>query len=296
VTGHDDHDELDEDPGARLRGARLLTAASANGWRVLGRAECATIAVPGGTLQVHPKTAAIFADLAARFHAEVEPLVWPGCWGYALRPIKGTDTYSNHSSGTSIDLNAPAHPQGVTAAKTFTAAQIAAVREIVASYHGVITWGGEWKLPSTDGMHFEVTEGTSVAAVDALAAALSGGAAPPPPAPAPVPAPAPGGPDLTGRGTALRGDVGNTGPRVAQLQAFLNRYAPAYSHLVVDRVWGPATTAVLAQFAHRSGIPSADGLNIGPKIAAALYAAGFDRTAAQARALAHLRRSPRAQQ
>jgi hypothetical protein len=90
--------------------------------------------------------------------------------------------------------------------------------------------------------------------------------------------------------------VGNTGPRVGQLQAFLNRYAPAYSHLVVDRAWGPATTAVLAQFAHRSGIPSADGLNIGPKIAAALYAAGFDRTAAQARALAHLRRSPRAQQ
>src|SRR5690242_21523477 len=33
----------DEDEGAGL----LLTAASANGWRVLGRAECATITVPG---------------------------------------------------------------------------------------------------------------------------------------------------------------------------------------------------------------------------------------------------------
>jgi hypothetical protein len=62
-----------------------------------------------------PETAAIFADLAARYHATVEPLVWPGCWGYALRPIKGTNTYSNHSSGTAIDLNAPAHPQGVAA-------------------------------------------------------------------------------------------------------------------------------------------------------------------------------------
>jgi hypothetical protein len=289
VTGHD---EGDEDRGARLRGARLLTAASANGWRVLGRAECATIAVPGGTLQVHPKAAAIFADLAARFHAEVEPLVWPGCWGYALRPIKGTDTYSNHSSGTSIDLNAPAHPQGVTAAKTFTAAQIAAVREIVASYHGVITWGGEWKLPSTDGMHFEITEGASVAEVDALAASL-GSSPPPAPAPAPTPAARPAA-DLTGRGASLRGDEGANGLRVAALQGFLNRYAPAYSRLVVDGAWGPATTKVLREFAHRAGIPSADGRNIGPKLAAALYAAGFDRTAAQARALAHVRRTPRA--
>jgi hypothetical protein len=270
---------------------RLLSAASANGWRVIGRAECATIAVPGGTLQVHPKTAAIFADLAARFHAEVEPLVWPGCWGYALRPIKGTDSYSNHASGTSIDLNAPAHPQGVPVAKTFSRAQLAAVRALVDSYHGVITWGGEWKPPATDGMHFEITEGATVAEVDALAAALAGPGRTPPPPPSPPPAPGPAGPDLTGRGAALRGDAGNTGPRIGQLQAFLNRYAPAYSRLVVDGVWGPATTAVLAEFAHRSGIPSADGRNIGPKIAAALYAAGFDRTAAQARALAHVRRN-----
>jgi hypothetical protein len=272
---------------------RLLSAASANGWRVLGRAECATITVPGGTLQVHPKTAPIFADLAARFHAEVEPLVWPGCWGYALRPIKGTDTYSNHSSGTAVDLNAPAHPQGVPAARTFSRAQLAAVRALVARYHGVITWGGEWKAPTVDGMHFEITEGASVAEVDALAASLGGA---PPPAPAPAPAAPAGftGPDLTGRGTGLRGDVGNNGPRVAALQAFLRDRYPLYAKgLASDGWWGPATTAVIAEFGHRSGIPSADGRNVGPKLAAALYAAGFDRTAAQARALAHRTRRSR---
>jgi hypothetical protein len=281
----EDHDE-------QLRGAALLTAASANGWRVLGRAECATITVPGGTLQVHPRTAAIFADLAARYHATVEPLIWPGCWGYALRPIKGSDTYSNHSSGTAVDLCAPAHPQGVPVAKTFTRAQIAAVRALVDRYHGVITWGGEWKLPDTDGMHFEITAGTSVDEVDALAASLTGST--PPPAPAPRP-PAPAGwtgPDLTGRGTTLRGDEGNNGPRVAEWQAFLRRYAPAYAgDLAADGWWGPATTAANAQFGRRSGIPSADGRNIGPKLAAAYYRAGFDRPAAQARALAHLRRN-----
>jgi hypothetical protein len=290
MTGPDDG----PDEGEELRGAALLTAASANGWRVLGRAECATIDVPGGRLQVHPRTAAIFADLAARYHDTVEPLVWPGCWGYALRPIKGSQSYSNHASGTAVDLCAPAHPQGVPVAKTFTKAQIAAVRALVDRYHGVITWGGEWRLPDTDGMHFEITAGTSVEAVDALAASLDAPAPPPPPAPTPAPAGFTG-PDLTGRGTALRGDVGNNGPRVQQLQAFLNRVFPAYSHLELDGWWGPATSAVLAEFAHRSGIPSADGLNIGPKLAAALFRAGLDRSAATARALAHVRRN-RAQQ
>jgi hypothetical protein len=280
------------DPDEEIRGAALLGAASDNGWRVLGRAECVNVAVPGGTLQVHPKTAAIFADLARRYHETVEPLAWPGCWGYALRPIKGSATYSNHASGTAIDLCAPAHPQGVAVGKTFTKAQIAAVRALVDRYHGVITWGGEWKLPATDGMHFEITEGASVAEVDALAASL-GSSPPPAPAPAPTPAARPVA-DLTGRGASLRGDEGANGLRVAALQGFLNRYAPAYSRLVVDGAWGPATTKVLREFAHRAGIPSADGRNIGPKLAAALYAAGFDRTAAQARALAHVRRTPRA--
>jgi hypothetical protein len=118
------------------------------------------------------------------------------------------------------------------------------------------------------------------------------------PSPRPVPAPAPvqgwTGPDLTGRGLALRGDHGNNGPRVGQLQGFLKRYAPAYAgRLVTDGWWGDHTTAILAEFAHRSGIPEADGRNVGPKIAAALYRAGFDRTAATARALAHVRRGAR---
>jgi hypothetical protein len=55
------------------------------------------------------------------------------------------------------------------------------------------------------------------------------------------------------------------------------------------------TAAVLREFAHRSGIADADGLNIGPKLAAALYRAGFERTlsAARARVLGHVNRSTR---
>jgi hypothetical protein len=279
-----------------LRGAALLTAASDNGWRVLGRAECATITVPGGALQVHPKTAAIFADLAARFHAEVEPLVWPGCWGYALRPIKGTDTYSNHSSGTAIDLNAPAHPQGVAATKTFSRAQITAIRALVDRYHGVITWGGEWKAPSVDGMHFEVTDGTSVAAVDALAASLGA---------TPSTRPRASSPAAAGAGRVHRPGPDRPRPvpaRRRRQQRPPRRAAAGLPPRPVPAVrQGPGRRRLVGPGHHRRhrrvraplGIPSADGLNVGPKLAAALYAAGFDRSTAQARALAHRTRRTR---
>jgi hypothetical protein len=51
---------------------------------------------------------------------------------------------------------------------------------------------------------------------------------------------------------------------------------------------------VLAEFAHRSGIASADGLNIGPQLAAALTRAGFERPlTARERVTGHLRRGTR---
>lgn len=114
------------------------------------------------------------------------------------------------------------------------------------------------------------------------------------PTPSPTPAGGWTGPDLTGRGMALRGAQGNNGPRVGQLQAFLRDVFPAYAKaLVADGWWGPATAGVLREFAHRSGIPEADGANVGPKIAAALFRSGFDRSAAQTRVLAHLARAAR---
>jgi hypothetical protein len=140
-------------------------------------------------------------------------------------------------------------------------------------------WSG-WRVytgPDPHVSHLHVSVSLEAARFDSTAGwgvFTSERPAPPPPPPAPA------GRDLIGRGDGLRGDVGATGPRVAAVQAFLNRYAPAYSHLVVDGVWGPATTGVLATFAHRSGIPEADGRNIGPKIAAALHRAGFDTAAA----------------
>lgn len=56
--------------------------------------------------------------------------------------------------------------------------------------------------------------------------------------------------------------VGSTGQLVSELQAFLNRVYPAYSSLVVDGDFGPATEAVVKEFQRRSGI-TADGI-VGP--------------------------------
>lgn len=270
--------------------------ASQNGWRVLDRAECVTIDVPGGQLAVHPRIAAIFADVALQWHRRVEPLQWPGCWGHAVRPIKGSTLYSNHSSGTAIDLCAPRHPQGVPVAHTFTPEQLAEVADLEARYRGVLTWGGRWTGSSVDGMHWEVTKGVSTTSIDALARRLAAGPTPPP-APPPTP-PAPvqwTGPDLRGTGAGLRGEQGANGPRVQAWQRWLNTHYPGYSALATDGVWGSKTTAVNRQFGHRSGIPSADGRNIGPRLAAAYFRAGLFRSlsAAQARAVGHVTRGAR---
>jgi hypothetical protein len=255
-------------------------SASQNGWRVLTRDQLATIDVPGGKLTCHPMWAPIFQDLAQQFHATVEPLVWPGCWGWADRPIKGSTTTSNHASGTAIDLNAPAHPQGVPASRTFTPAKIAAVSALLSRYHGLVVWGGTWDRPDTDGMHFEGRAGSTPEQVTALAATLAQHPAPTPP-PAPAPAPAPTGwtgPDLRGSGPLLRGEAGANGSRVQALQRQLADRYPAYRHargdLVDDGWWGDVTAGWLAEFGHRSGIPEADGANIGPKLALALWKAG----------------------
>jgi hypothetical protein len=105
-----------------------------------------------------------------------------------------------------------------------------------------------------------------------------------PPAPAPAPAEW-SGPDLAGVGPKLRGQAAgqpqgpqSNGPRVAALQGFLRRYAPAYAGgLEVDGWYGPQTAGVLREFAARSNVAGADGLNIGPKLALALWRAGFER-------------------
>jgi len=251
-------------------------AASQNGWRVITRAECTDVEVPGGVLPVHPEFAWLAWDCAHLWHETVEPLVWPGCWGWANRPIRGGTDTSNHASGTAWDLNAPAHPQGVPIAKTFSKQQLEAIDRLELRYFGVLRWGGRWSGKSVDGMHWEGQPGVTLEAVRTLTDALAEAPAPTPPPPTP---PAPtgwSGPDARGSGLGFRVEYGASGPRVQALQNFLRTRYPLYAKLLVCDGWyGNETARILAEFARRSAIRGADGRNVGPQIARALYVAGM---------------------
>ena len=99
------------------------------------------------------KAAPLLVGLATEFHKTIEPIDKGtlDCWGFAFRMIRGsTDSLSNHSSGTAIDLNAIKHPLGKR--NTFTDKQEIIIRQIAAKYG--CKWGGDWKR--ADEMHFEI--------------------------------------------------------------------------------------------------------------------------------------------
>ncbi len=102
-------------------------------------------------------TGFLLAVTALWFHERIERLdnaVWDD-WGWAVRPVRGqTSGYSNHSSGTAIDLNATRHPIGVSIKSTFTDTQIRRIHLRVMFMAGTVKWGGSWRRP--DGMHFEI--------------------------------------------------------------------------------------------------------------------------------------------
>lgn len=105
--------------------------------------------------------------VARRFHETVEPLIDGQCWGYEPRPIRGSTEWSNHASGTCIDLNSVGH--GLGASGTFSSAQVGAIRAILSACGGLVRWGGDYS-GRKDEMHFEING--SAVAVAGLAARL----------------------------------------------------------------------------------------------------------------------------
>lgn len=133
---------------------------SANGWKANDRSVIASYQLPGGKIALRAgDVSVVMLWCANRWHQTVEPLVWPGNWGYAERAVRGSSTtFSNHASGTAIDLNAPKHPLGKRG--TFTPAQVRAVRDILAFCEGTVRWGEDYKSRA-DGMHLEINAGAA---------------------------------------------------------------------------------------------------------------------------------------
>jgi hypothetical protein len=218
-------------------------ATSQNSYPANNKSLIHSVTVPGGTIAVRKGPAGdLLIWFATQFHQHVEALEWPGNWGYAERPIRGSSTVlSNHASGTAIDLNAPQHPLGSNPTSNFTTEQISTIRLLLGRMRGAIRWGGDYS-GRKDPMHFEVI--VSERRCQTILAELTGTT---------VPAES----LVTG---ALK--VGSKGPAVAALQGLLNRMFPAYSKLVVDGDFGPATETVVKEFQRRSGL-NPDGI-VGP--------------------------------
>lgn len=154
-------------------------ATSQNGWPLVEDSDCAPLTVAGVPIMRGVLKGDVWLILkwaAEQFHARVEPLRHPGCWGYNNRVIGGTKTWSNHASGTAMDLNAPQHNMGDDPTPGpgggYTKAQVAEIHQIEAESGGALVWGGDF-VRNPDGMHFEI--GRNKAAVARFADKLREG-------------------------------------------------------------------------------------------------------------------------
>ena len=102
----------------------------------------------GVRVSVHRDIANIVAYLlneTARRGYQLRPAE---CWGYANRPIKGTQEASNHSWGLAVDLNAPANPMA-SSLRTDMPAWMPALWKTLG-----FRWGGGYE-GRKDPMHYE---------------------------------------------------------------------------------------------------------------------------------------------
>lgn len=141
---------------------------SQNGWSASPTLKRRSLVVAGvtfvGGIVDNDDVATVLGYVATQFHKRVEPLKDPGCWGFYYRANRNDPTsLSNHSSGTAIDINAPAHPNAVSTAKTFTPAQIVTVHKILMEVGNVVRWGGDY-TKTVDAMHFEINASSDAVA------------------------------------------------------------------------------------------------------------------------------------
>lgn len=130
---------------------------SQNGWSVihdpddLHESTIHGVQFPNG---VRPGDVQVVLDwVMDQLHHRVEPLRAGWCWGWFVKEIEGSDSISNHSSGTAYDFNAPDHPLGATG--TFSSAQVTEIHRILGEVGNVVRWGGDYS-GRKDPMHFEI--------------------------------------------------------------------------------------------------------------------------------------------
>ena len=115
--------------------------------------------IPGAKrhLSCAKAVAPILVGFAAWFHKYIEPIDKGEIYddfGYATpKLIPGSNVYSNHASGTAVDLNSSIHIWHKKG--TFKPVKVVKLHLLLRKYG--LRWGGDYKY-STDEMHFEIVE------------------------------------------------------------------------------------------------------------------------------------------
>ena len=258
---------------------------SLNGWKVVhpGEPGLVRVTVPGTSIRmtVNEAAAPLLAHVADRVNREVRSLADNNASGgqddagWAFRKARHADGFSNHASGSAIDLNWRLWPQkGAT--RSMTAKETAAAQKIAADLAEVIVWGGNWNK-QRDEMHWEVRPGVTAQKVKAFCEAhkLTVDSSAAAPQPAPAPAPSPTVPDDSESTPVTFSNVpmvavadvqpGKSGPSVRLLQQALNQVG---AKIGVDGQFGPATRSAYQNWqaslgftgANRDGAPGASSL------------------------------------
>lgn len=128
---------------------------SQNGWPLSRNIRKYTVPGTNVTVWLNADAAPLLLRFMARWHREVEPIRQSrGVWGYAApKRISGPrSSFSNHGSGSCVDINSADHPMG---RRTFSAKQRTAIHKILADFGGTLRWGGDYRS-TVDEMHTEV--------------------------------------------------------------------------------------------------------------------------------------------
>jgi len=158
-----------------------MSQVSINGWEVIpsiGDKSLAVGVVPGTNvkLRMRKEVLPLFLALAADYNNQVAHLRNGECGAYNFRKARQANAYSDHSSGTAVDLNwsheGAMGPNG--GMKTMNDAQIKACANIKALYE-IVIWGGNKKnggdysdTNSWDPMHYALKAGTTVTDVNRI--------------------------------------------------------------------------------------------------------------------------------
>lgn len=167
-------------------------AVSINGWPVLDnppwgdpRAKQATIPGVGTTLWVQKDCWPFFAALVREYNDKINKV--HSSDGYDYRQSRTSSSWSNHSSGTAVDINADAEgARGTGSAGWWKTAKRNIKAWRIRKKFEIVTWGAwtdyaddpstpqveGWDAGWSDPMHWELKSGTSVADVQRVIAKL----------------------------------------------------------------------------------------------------------------------------